>query len=112
MSEYAAAILIDQNSAEALQGLAWILSTSADPQYRNGAQAAGMAERACQLTGRRNPDGLKTLAAAYAEAGRFDEAAKTAEELAALAKAATNAPLEALSGEMTRQFRNRKPWRE
>src|SRR5262249_25111994 len=74
MSEFAAALLLQQDFPDALDGLAWILVTDADPQVRNGAQALPMAERACELTGRNDPKKLKTLAAAYAEVGRYPDA--------------------------------------
>ena len=45
---------------------------------RNGAKAAQLAERACKVTGYRNPVLLNTLAAAYAEVGKFSEAVATA----------------------------------
>ena len=54
--------------------LAWILATAADPSNRDGKQAVQLAEQACALTGQREPLVLGTLAAAYAEAGRFAEA--------------------------------------
>ena len=38
----------------------------------------GLAERVCELTQRRHPGPLMTLAAAYAETGSFDEAIATA----------------------------------
>jgi len=37
-----------------------------------------LAEQACELTGHKRPLFLGTLSAAYAEAGRFDEAVETA----------------------------------
>lgn len=86
MSQYAAALLIQPDYPEALDGLAWILSTDANPDYRNGAEAVKMALRACELTGRQDPEKLKTLAAANAEIGRFEEAInvlRTAKDLAA-----------------------------
>ena len=43
------------------------------------------AERAASLTGRQQPAVLDTLAAAYAEAGRFPEAVETARRALAIA---------------------------
>jgi tetratricopeptide (TPR) repeat protein len=70
-----------------LNHLASLLATAADPACRNGAEAVQLAERACSLTGGRNPYLLDTLAAAYAEAGRFDQAVAAAKAAAALADA-------------------------
>ena len=52
--------------------LAWLRATSKDARLRDGAEAMRLAERAC--TAERTPDCLDTLAAAYAEAGRFADA--------------------------------------
>lgn len=60
--------------AEPLNTLAWILAMNRDPQVRDGAEAVRLAERAAELTAREQPGILNTLAAAYAEAGRFDDA--------------------------------------
>jgi tetratricopeptide (TPR) repeat protein len=62
---------------DALRSLAWLLATSPEPKVRDGAQAVIVAERANQLSGYENPVALDTLAAAYAEAGRFDSAVAT-----------------------------------
>ena len=61
-----------------LGALAWIRATSAEARWRDGGEAVRLAERACALT--ENGDGdanaLDTLAAAYAEAGRFADAVR------------------------------------
>jgi tetratricopeptide (TPR) repeat protein len=85
MSEYASALLIQPDFPEALDGLAWILSTNPNPNFRNGTEAIKMSERACELTGRNDPVKLKTLAAAYAETGRFKDAINVLEIAKALA---------------------------
>ena len=41
--------------------------------FRNPSEAVRLAEQACELTARKNSACLGTLAAAYAESGRFDE---------------------------------------
>jgi tetratricopeptide (TPR) repeat protein len=66
---------------------AWILATWPAPDTRNGAEAIALARRAAALTGRGDSRTLDTLAAAYAESGRFDEAAGTAQQALALAEA-------------------------
>src|ERR1035437_10384564 len=73
--EYATAVSLDQNWIEGLNALAWILATHTDSGIRDGAQAVQLAMRACNLTGSTNAAFLETLAAAYAEAGMFAEAA-------------------------------------
>jgi Flp pilus assembly protein TadD len=78
---------LDPNSAIALNNLAWLLATSPDEKQRNGAEAAALAGRACDLAGRKNVTFLATLAAACAEAGRFDDAVACATQAIQLAQA-------------------------
>jgi tetratricopeptide (TPR) repeat protein len=62
---------------DALNNLAWLLATWDDTKVRNGMEAVRLAEKACQLTGYKQPRMTGTLAAAYAEAGRYDDAVAT-----------------------------------
>ena len=71
---YRAGLKLNPDLPEALNNLALILATSSDDGLRNGPEAVKLAGRACQLTQLRQPMFLETLAAAYAEAGRFQEA--------------------------------------
>lgn len=84
------ALRLTPESPECLNGVAWIYATSPKAEFRNGMEAVRLAEEACALTKRQNPDLLDTLAAAYAETGRFDAAIKAAEEARALTDAAHN----------------------
>lgn len=67
----------DSNDVEILSQVAWVLSTSADAAMRNGAEALSLARRAADLPEGSDPAVLDVLAAAYAESGRFREAAET-----------------------------------
>ena len=69
-----------------LNRLGWLLAVSRDDRLRDGARALTLAERAVALTARRDVMSLNTLAAALAETGRFDEAAKTMADSIALAQ--------------------------
>jgi len=71
---------------EPLNALAWILATDGDNRVRDGARAVNLAEHAATLTQWQQPVILNTLAAAYAEAGRFDDATNTAAKAIALAQ--------------------------
>jgi protein O-mannosyl-transferase len=112
MSHYASALLLKPDFPEALDGLSWILATDANPQFRNGAEAVRMAERACELTGRKVPAKLKTLAAAYAEAGRYAEAAATAQLACDLAKQAGENAVAEDARRMRERFLSNKPWHD
>ncbi len=74
------------DEAAALNNLAWLLATCPDNSMRNGNEAIQCAEQACRLTAFKQPAFISTLAAAYAEAGRFPDAIKTAETAISLAK--------------------------
>jgi tetratricopeptide (TPR) repeat protein len=79
------AIESDPDLPEALNNMAWLLATSPDDSLRNGSEAVRLDERACALTRYRVPALVGALAAAYAEAGRFDDAITTAQKACALA---------------------------
>jgi tetratricopeptide (TPR) repeat protein len=68
-----------------LNNQAWELATSPDARIRDAARAVTLAERACELTHYQQTIMVGTLAAAYAEAGRFDEAISTGQKACALA---------------------------
>jgi Flp pilus assembly protein TadD len=74
-----------------LNEIAWFFATQPDATLRNGSEAVRLAERASALTSRTAPQILATLAAAYAEAGRFPEAIGVAEEARLQAQSSGNA---------------------
>jgi len=77
------------------------LATAPQASLRNGRQAVQLAQQADQLAGGENPTILHTLAAAYAEAGRFSDAQRSAQKAMALARAAGRSDLvEQLNGEL------------
>jgi Flp pilus assembly protein TadD len=68
---------------------AWQLATSPRAELRDGSEAVRLAEHARALEGETvSPDVLDTLAAAYAEAGRFEDAARTARRAVEVARQA------------------------
>jgi hydroxymethylpyrimidine/phosphomethylpyrimidine kinase len=83
---------IDPNDTQALNNMAWILATWPDALTRDAARAIALAERADSLTRGTSPMISATLAAAYAEAGRFPEALTTGRRALQLATAEGNAP--------------------
>ena len=74
--DFSDAVAINGKDAGGHNNLAWILATCPEARFRNGNKAVSHALRATELLGNGNVDALDTLAAAYAEAGRFDEAVK------------------------------------
>jgi protein O-mannosyl-transferase len=79
------ALVIEPSNPEGQRNLAWVLATSPEAHIRDGAKAVQLAERANELTKGGNPLIVVTLAAAYAEAGRFPNATQTAEKALQLA---------------------------
>lgn len=89
IASYQKAIELQPQSVPAKVSLAWVLATWPEPSVRDGEKAIALAEQANQLSEDKNPLILRTLAAAYAEAGRFPEAVSTAQQ--ALMSAGTQA---------------------
>jgi protein O-mannosyl-transferase len=92
--------------------LAWLLATVKDDKLRDGAEAVRLAEEVCRQTERKVPALLDVLAAAYAEAGRFDDAAQTAAEAQRLAAEQGNSQLAATIGERVELFKNGRHFRQ
>jgi tetratricopeptide (TPR) repeat protein len=65
---------------------AWRLATDPDPHHRNAGEAVRLAEQAAQATEFREARFVDVLAAAYAEAGRFDDAVRRAQQALELAQ--------------------------
>jgi len=90
---YQKALQIRPNYLEVQNDLAWVLAIAPQASLRNGNKAVELARQANQLTGGENPIILHTLAAAYAEAGRFPEAVETAQHALQLAETQSNTVL-------------------
>ena len=90
---YQEALAIKSGYPQAQNNLAWVLATARQASLRNGNQAVELAQQANRLTGNGDPGFLRTLAAAYAEAGRFPEAGETAQRALQAANAQSNAAL-------------------
>jgi tetratricopeptide (TPR) repeat protein len=72
--DYEEAIRLDSKDAKSYAAHAWLLATIPDENVRNGKRAIEMATEACELTDWKDTQELNILAAAYAEAGHFDQA--------------------------------------
>jgi protein O-mannosyl-transferase len=109
---YRAANRLKPDSPNTLNNLAWILSTHSDASLRNGPEAVQLAERACELTGRSQAMLLGTLAAAYAEAGRFPDAITAARKARELALAAGQTELASKNEELLKSYEANHPYHE
>jgi len=112
VAQYREALKLNPMLAGALNNLAWALAASPDDQLRNGAEAVRLAEHACELTHYGEPSFIETLAAAYAEAGRFPEAVTAAEKAEQLATSAGLGAVAAKSRELLELYRAGKPYHE
>ncbi len=70
--------------ARALSDRAWFQATCSNASFRNGRQAIKDAKAACSIMVWKDEDMLDTLAAAYAETGDFDSAARYAAQALAI----------------------------
>jgi len=90
---YQASLELQPDNPDTPNTLAWVLATWPGPSVRNGVKAVALAKQANRLSGGKNPVIIETLAAAYAETGRFPEAITAAQQALPLASAQSNAPL-------------------
>jgi Flp pilus assembly protein TadD len=67
-------IRLQPKNVPALRKMAWALATCPDATLRNGAEALELAQRAERLSDGKDAGIFDTLAAAYAELGRFRDA--------------------------------------
>ena len=74
IKQYEQALEISPQSVAAANNLAWLLATNPDASIRHRDRALELATRANQLSGGGNATVLRTLAAAYANAGQFNRA--------------------------------------
>ncbi|MFH0983035.1 MAG: sulfatase-like hydrolase/transferase [Planctomycetota bacterium] len=92
--------------------LAWFLATLPEAELRDGAEAVRVAEGICAQAGDAGPELLDTLAAAYACAGRFEEAVRTARRALDLSLSAKNSALaEEIRGRLA-LFEAGRPYRQ
>jgi tetratricopeptide (TPR) repeat protein len=80
VAQYENAIALAPEDPHSRINMAWVLATAPDASIRDGIKAVEFAQRAVELSGGRDPNFLRALAAAYAETGRFPEAITTAKQ--------------------------------
>ena len=112
VKQWESALGLNPNDGNAQSNLAWIFATAPDASLRNGTRAVELAERALKLAGGINPILHRTLAAAYAEAGRFDAAIATAERGQALAEREGNRELADEFTGVLAGYRQHQPFRD
>ena len=78
IAHYEKALALAPQDPHSRNNMAWALATSSDASIRDGTRAVSLAQEAVELSGGKEPNFLRTLAAAYAENKRFAEAIITA----------------------------------
>jgi protein O-mannosyl-transferase len=112
IAEWQKVLVVEPENGNAMNNLAWVFATSPDDSVRDGTQAVRLAEQALRISRGRIPLVFRTLAAAYAESGRFAEAIQTAQQGIESANNQGNSGLAAeLQGNMT-LYQQEQPLRD
>ena len=106
------ALALDPDSVTALNNLAWLLATAPEAALRDGHEAVRLAEHACQLTGYKEALLIGTLAAAYAEAGRYDDAVAAAEQARAVALAQGQKEIAAKNEQLLELYKSHRAYHQ
>ena len=112
MHHYRGALKLRPDWPVVLNNMAWLLATNPDAQLRDGAEAVRLAERACELTRNEVPMFVGTLAAGYAEAGRYSNAVAAAKRAQALAIEKGFPDLAQRNAELLKVYEEQKPFHE
>jgi cytochrome c-type biogenesis protein CcmH/NrfG len=109
---YSEAMALAPQDPHCRSNLAWVLATSSDASVRDGAKAVELARQAVSLSGGRQPLFFRTLAAAYAETGRFSDAIAVVQQTVAIARMQGQTGLANLLEEDVLLYRGHLPLRE
>ena len=111
-NHYEIALQSEPDAPLPLNNLAWLMSAGPDDSLRNGARAVELARKLNRISKQNNPFFIRTLAAAYAEAGQFDLAIETAQGASELANAQSQHALAIQIQEETDLYRQHLPFRD
>jgi tetratricopeptide (TPR) repeat protein len=111
VAHYENAIALAPEDPHSRINVAWVLATAADASIRDGIKAVEFAQQAMELSGGKDPNFLRALAAAYAETGRFPEAITTAKQAILIATMQDNSRLAKVLEEDVGLYRDHVPLR-
>jgi tetratricopeptide (TPR) repeat protein len=111
-AEYQKALELESKHLPARLSLAWLLATCPDQSLRDGAGAVELMKQVRTLAGNELPQFLDTLAAAYAETGRFDRAVETAKQALNLPATQDDKPLAEAIQSRLKLYEAHLPYRE
>jgi tetratricopeptide (TPR) repeat protein len=109
---YHQALWLNPALPDALNNLAWLRATNPRAELRDGAEAVRLAEEACRVTKYETAVFIGTLAAAYAEAGRYEDAVAAAQKAREIATRQGQARLAEKNLELINLFKAGKPYHE
>jgi tetratricopeptide (TPR) repeat protein len=112
IAQFQKVLELDPRHVTAQNNLAWLLATCPDNSVRDGKRAVELAQQAVQLSGGNSPEILDTLAAAYAEAGRYPEAVETAQRASDLSTAQNKKSLAEVIQNQLKLFETHSPYHE
>jgi len=112
LAQWRQGLRVEPNNRPLLNQTAWVLATCPKASVRNGSEAVELAQREAQLSGGQDPAVLDTLAAAFAEVGRFSEAVQTIRQALALATQQNKQPLATLLKARIALYEANTPFRE
>src|SRR5438270_1593924 len=111
IAHYEKALALAPQDPHSRNNMAWVLATSSDASIRDGARAVSLAREAVGLSGGKDPNFLRTLAAAYAENKRFSEAIVTARRGYEIARVQNDSDLAQRLARDAALYRTRTPLR-
>ena len=111
IAHYNQAMALAPEDPHSRSNLAWVLATSSDASIRDGAKAVELAQQAVSLSGGRELLFFRTLAAAYAETGRFSDAIAVIQQAVGIARMQGKTGLANLLEEDVLLYRGQVPLR-
>ena len=105
-------VFLNSQNPDLENNAAWALATNPEPAKRNGKIAVILAEAACRQTHFKTTIMVGTLAAAYAEVERFDDAISTEQKACALAAEVGENNLLKKNRELLAIYLKHMPYRE
>lgn len=112
IAQYEKAIAANPDHSSSHNNLAWTLAASPNDALRDGERAVTHALKANDLIGGNRADALDTLAVAYAEAGRFEDALVTARRALTIATRQGRGQFAEELRSRIQLFESRKPYRD
>lgn len=111
MWDYIQVLKVNPSYIEAFNSMAWIMATSPDDRLRDGRRAVAYAEKAVDNSPA-DINFIDTLAAAYAEAGRFDEAIAIENRIISLLATTRQRDAIAMHVKRMNHYEEGRPYRE